>query len=65
MKVQIRLLEKCWSVLRRAGSTVEVAYELVGNCYIGQVLGLKEYWGKLWYVGTICCFLLSNNLKVS
>jgi len=50
MKVQGHLLERCWLVLLRAGSIVEVTLELVGNCQVQQVLGLKEYWGKLWYV---------------
>jgi len=65
MKVQVRLLERCWSVLRHAGSIVEVPYELVGKRHVQQVLGLKEYWGKLWYIDTICCFLISKTLKVS
>jgi hypothetical protein len=50
MKVQFRLLERCRFVLVHAGSIVEVAKELVENRHVQQVLGLKEYWGKLWYV---------------
>ena len=47
MKVQVRLLERCWLVLLHAGSIVEVALNLVGNRHVQQVLELKEYWGKL------------------
>jgi len=48
-KVQIRLLERCWLVRLHARSIVKVAYELVGNCHVQQVLGLKDYWGNLRY----------------
>jgi len=50
MKVQVRLLERCWLVPLHARSIVEVAVELVRNRNVRQILGLKEYWGKLWYV---------------
>jgi len=50
VKVQVHLLERCWLILLHAGSIVEVASELIGSSHVQQVLGLKEYWGKLWYV---------------
>jgi hypothetical protein len=50
MKVQVRFLERCWLVPLHAGSIVEVAVELARNRHVQQILGLKEYWGKLWYV---------------
>jgi len=50
MNVQVHLLERCWLVLFHAGFNVEVAWELVGNHHVQQVIGLEEYWGKLWYV---------------
>jgi hypothetical protein len=34
MKEQVHLLERCWSALLHAGSTVEVADELVGNHHV-------------------------------
>jgi hypothetical protein len=33
-----------------AGCIVEVVVELVRNRHVQQILGLKEYWDKLWYV---------------
>ena len=50
MKVQVRLLERCWLVPLHAGSIVVVAVELVRYRHVQQILGLKEYWGKLCYV---------------
>jgi hypothetical protein len=47
MKVQVRLLERCWLVLLHAASVVKMALELVGNRHVQQVLGLKECWVKL------------------
>jgi hypothetical protein len=32
------------------GSLLRWLKNLVGNHHVQQVLGLKEYWGKLWYV---------------
>jgi hypothetical protein len=34
IKEQVHLLERCWLALLHVGCTVEMAYELVGNCHV-------------------------------
>ena len=62
LKAQVRLLKRCWLVLLHAGSIVEVALELVGNCHVQQVIGLKNIGvnGGMFRFGTMAIYFVKQ-----